>query len=527
MKLKEKKETIKNSKGITLIALVVTIIVLIILAGVSINLVLGDNGILTKAKDAKAQSEEEKVLEEVKLSTQSYLIDRLTGNQGSLEAALINELDSIKIEQIKISGTVAKLTYKGENIKVNLETGEVSLDEEFELWNDAEVSEGLYGKGTEQDPFLIYNIADFNYFIQCINNEAFVKCLNTDGTIGEDSTTYAKMCHYKLMTNIALNNIDNYSEWSKDTFDRSTLNRFQPIGNIATNNLSFMGTFDGNGNEITGMYIDTSVNIKENNYGNYYGLFAALYNATVKNLIVTNVYIDKTTESFGNTNRTGTIVGSVDKSTISNCYCSGYIKGSNESWYAGGIVGTISGNAIVKDCINEVIIDNGVYSGGICAQASSSIIENCTNKANLWGATKLAGIVGETTSVNIINCNNEGNITTNDASYHSYIAGIGGSVYTTNIENSINTGTITVHEDTTQCGGIAGLMGGYKLVNCINKGNIGGNAKNVGGLIGMIYINNYGNFIIENCKNEGQITTTNALNDLVGECSKYEDVIVK
>ena len=55
----------KNTKGITLIALVVTIIVLIILAGVSINLVMGDNGIITMAQKAKentelAQSEEEK-----------------------------------------------------------------------------------------------------------------------------------------------------------------------------------------------------------------------------------------------------------------------------------------------------------------------------------------------------------------------------------------------------------------------------------------------------------------------------------
>ena len=41
---------LKGQKGITLVALVVTIIVLIILAGVSIALVLDDNGIATKAK---------------------------------------------------------------------------------------------------------------------------------------------------------------------------------------------------------------------------------------------------------------------------------------------------------------------------------------------------------------------------------------------------------------------------------------------------------------------------------------------
>ena len=41
-----------NQKGITLIALVITIIVLIILAGISINLVLGENGLFNKAKQA-------------------------------------------------------------------------------------------------------------------------------------------------------------------------------------------------------------------------------------------------------------------------------------------------------------------------------------------------------------------------------------------------------------------------------------------------------------------------------------------
>lgn len=43
----------KKEKGITLVALVVTIVVLLILAGVSITMVLGQNGIVNKAKDAK------------------------------------------------------------------------------------------------------------------------------------------------------------------------------------------------------------------------------------------------------------------------------------------------------------------------------------------------------------------------------------------------------------------------------------------------------------------------------------------
>lgn len=47
----------KNQKGITLIALVITIIVLLILAGITIAMLTGENGLLTKSKTAKAENE--------------------------------------------------------------------------------------------------------------------------------------------------------------------------------------------------------------------------------------------------------------------------------------------------------------------------------------------------------------------------------------------------------------------------------------------------------------------------------------
>ena len=61
---------LKGQKGITLVALVITIIVLIILAGVSIALVLGDDGIVNKAKSgaqnyALAANEETGVLQNI------------------------------------------------------------------------------------------------------------------------------------------------------------------------------------------------------------------------------------------------------------------------------------------------------------------------------------------------------------------------------------------------------------------------------------------------------------------------------
>ena len=53
---KMQKRITKNTKGITLIALVVTIIILLILAGISIAMLTGNNGILSQAGDAKEET---------------------------------------------------------------------------------------------------------------------------------------------------------------------------------------------------------------------------------------------------------------------------------------------------------------------------------------------------------------------------------------------------------------------------------------------------------------------------------------
>lgn len=57
VKKEERKLEIKKNKGITLIALVITIIVLLILAGVTIASITGENGILNKASEAAIETE--------------------------------------------------------------------------------------------------------------------------------------------------------------------------------------------------------------------------------------------------------------------------------------------------------------------------------------------------------------------------------------------------------------------------------------------------------------------------------------
>ena len=62
------KERLKTHKGITLIALVITIIVLLILAGVAIATLTGDNGIIAKAQQAKMQNDKANEKEQIDLA---------------------------------------------------------------------------------------------------------------------------------------------------------------------------------------------------------------------------------------------------------------------------------------------------------------------------------------------------------------------------------------------------------------------------------------------------------------------------
>ena len=59
----------KNNNGITIVALVVTIVVLLILAGVSINLVLGNNGIVKKAQEPKKKTKLQKYMKNFLMSS--------------------------------------------------------------------------------------------------------------------------------------------------------------------------------------------------------------------------------------------------------------------------------------------------------------------------------------------------------------------------------------------------------------------------------------------------------------------------
>ena len=125
----------KKENGVTLVALVVTIIVLIILAGISINLVLGENGIITIAKKAKENTELARIEEETGLNE---LYDQLISEGSSSENL---PYDSIaKLTEFKTA--IANAINEAGGVKTDISAGTAVFAENIkgilkEVTNDA------------------------------------------------------------------------------------------------------------------------------------------------------------------------------------------------------------------------------------------------------------------------------------------------------------------------------------------------------------------------------------------------------
>ena len=66
---------LSNKRGITLVALVITIIVLLILAGVSLAMALGNNGVLTRSSEAVVKTDEATAVMDVKVAYAAVVTD--------------------------------------------------------------------------------------------------------------------------------------------------------------------------------------------------------------------------------------------------------------------------------------------------------------------------------------------------------------------------------------------------------------------------------------------------------------------
>lgn len=277
----------------------------------------------------------------------------------------------------------------------------------------------------------------------------------------------------KLTANIDLSTQGNWNPIG----NRYVLNGGTPVDTTkddgAAYRKAFMGTFDGQGHTISGLFInsaDTSYKgVKMNDSDSTYAaLFGYVDKATVKNFTV---------NGFVSGCDVAGVIGilgdncTVD-SVVSNVTVGGK-TGENEEQSArgkvGGIVNMTKGNnSKITNCTNNGTISNGLnkenkgdFAGGIIAliQNKNITIENCTNTGAVTSAGNDAGgIVGlaasqstddnegitDTNALTIKGCVNTGSVTTNGAGTYSSGAMIGqcGSGSRVRIEGCRNTGII-------------------------------------------------------------------------------------
>ena len=142
MELKQRTKTRKekNSKGITLIALVITIIVLLILAGVSIAMLTGENGILSQAAKAKEETEKAQANEAAILDEYNKFLNNAIGgtgsttppeepeNQGTLGTVTGDEETPTEVKDSLENKVVVPPGFTVQNPEDNVEDGIVIVD---------------------------------------------------------------------------------------------------------------------------------------------------------------------------------------------------------------------------------------------------------------------------------------------------------------------------------------------------------------------------------------------------------------
>ena len=128
------KQKFKNEKGITLVALVITIIVLLILAGVTLSMVMGDSGIFGKANSAKEKTKLSNAEEIIKLAVLENKVNKASGDTALSDDELKAEITKKLTEQ--------GYTVDGSNVNYD---GDKAID--IEDYLDKENSSDTYSVG--------------------------------------------------------------------------------------------------------------------------------------------------------------------------------------------------------------------------------------------------------------------------------------------------------------------------------------------------------------------------------------------
>jgi len=487
LKIKSEKLKVQNSKnfdvgtefmsarGITLIALIITIIVLIILAGVAINLSLGENGIFKRTEEAKQRQSESSVKEKLELALVGARIEKETNTSYNKEDFLTEMLeeenmtvdgDSVIVDnynfiidrenltileslgetQIKVTAKVQEYLGKNANDKyavsmliiIESNTGlqSVVIQNPDGTTFEIETQQAILGKDMEVE-------LDEEYILTVTTKDEKIETRKIVEKSEEKIRTAEELATFRDKVNTGLTyegkTINVVADLDLSSVCGEIIGSWEPIGISA---VPFKGIFNGNYHFIDNLYINTT--------NGYQGLFGFV-EATIKNINIKNSNI---TAAYYVGGISGRMSGTID-----NCHIDKTVK----------ITGS-SNNGI------------GTYIGGIAGEAYGTV-KNSSNEGNIVASHRyVGGIVGVIINGDILGFYNAGTV---QGSYE-YVGGIAGvnCESTTNITNCYNIGNITGYQ---YIGGIIGashpLAGNLNINNVYNKGTVNG-TQNKGEIIG-------------------------------------------
>ena len=226
---------------------------------------------------------------------------------------------------------------------------------------------------------------------------------------------------------------------------------------------TFGGTFEGNGNTISGVYVTESISPA--------GLFGTLQ----EDGVIQNLSVKGKIASAGEADNLGGIVG-INYGNILNCNFKGYVKGESN---IGGIAGINESEGKIRNCKFDGDVIGDHSTGGIAGW----------NKGIIFGCINLGGInieemnvdyeIPEISLSSIMNFNS-----TENAAVHTDTGGIAG-FSEGKIYYSTNHGSVGYPHVGYNVGGIAGRTKQSYIQNCTNEGTVHGR-KDVGGITGQI-----------------------------------------
>ena len=368
--------------------------------------------------------------------------------------------------------TIEKGTFNGEVINNGTITGGVFNNT---VSGSGTIKGGTFnppmtGSGTESDPYQIGTADQLKRFRDIVN--------------GSNGQTQNRGACAVLMNDIVLNDgtfdaNGTYTPGSSGTNPEE----WTPIGKYTndSNKTPYTGTFDGKHYAIKGLYV---VNLPDL----VVGLFGCLEGAAVRNLTVDG-YVQGCHVVSG-------IAGDASaNSTIENCrnncrVVGEFVTGRSSSYlYVGGIVGLAEDTTIVG-CVNTGVVEaRGSYNnsraskaaGIVCTLCGNVIVKNCYNTGEInVTSDKLregtaGGIAGSELSARntVSDCYNLGAVTVsytgNDVEYIAKAGGIMGYIFysDTTVSNCYSVGTLTstTGTGTSYIGGVVGITKGT-VANC-------------------------------------------------------------